>query len=151
MKNRTVKRELFINKSLENVFAFFSDASNLNIITPPWLHFEIITPTPIPMQLGTRIDYRLRLHKIPVNWKTEITVWEPPNRFIDSQIKGPYAVWIHEHRFVSQNGGTLMTDFIEYRSRGFIFEPLIHHLFVKNDVQKIFDYREKRFKEIFKS
>jgi ligand-binding SRPBCC domain-containing protein len=100
------------------------------------------------MQLGSRIDYKLRLHKIPINWNTEFTLWEAPNRFIDSQIKGPYAVWNHEHCFVSQNGGTLMTDLIEYRSRGLIFEPIIYHLFVKKDVQRIFDYRREKFKDI---
>lgn len=148
MKNRKLKRELFINKPLEEVFSFFSDAFNLNLVTPPWLQFEILTPRPIQMQIGSRIDYQLRLHKIPIKWKTEITLWEPPNSFVDSQIKGPYAVWNHEHRFVSQNGGTQMTDLIEFRSRGFIFEPIIHHLFVKKDVQRIFDYRKEKFKDI---
>ena len=150
MKNRTLERKLFIHQSLTDVFNFFSDARNLNLVTPPWLYFEILTPPPIQMQLGTQIDYRLRLHKIPITWRTEIIAWEPPYRFVDSQIKGPYAVWIHEHRFVTQNGGTLMTDFVEFRSPGGVFEPLIYHLFVKRDVINIFDYRSERFKEIFK-
>ena len=151
MNNRMFERDLFIDKPIDEVFTFFSDASNLNLVTPSWLHFEILTPTPIHMQLGAKIEYRLRLHKIPITWKTEITGWDPPNRFVDSQTKGPYAIWIHEHRFVVKNGGTLMTDYIEYRSRGGVFEPIIHHLFVKKDIEHIFDYRTERFKEIFKS
>src|SRR5690242_15517200 len=84
---------------VEEAFAFYGDAHNLERITPPWLGFEVTTPGPIEMGVGTLIEYRLRLHRVPVRWRTRITAWEPPRRFVDTQVRGPYSLWEHTHTF----------------------------------------------------
>ena len=134
----------------EIVFDFFSDATNLSRITPGWLGFEILNKEPVQMAVGALIDYRLRLHGIPIRWRTEITVWEPPYRFVDRQIKGPYRQWIHEHRFSQLNGGvTKMEDQVEYSLPGGYLEPLIHRFFVRRDIERIFAYRREVIENIF--
>lgn len=132
------------------MFGFFSRAENLNEITPPELHFKIITPQPIAMFAGTLIDYSIKLNGIPFNWKTEICKWEPPYCFVDQQVKGPYVRWHHTHLFEDiGNGQTQMTDRVEYLSPGWIFEPLITRLFVQQKVEAIFNYREQKLQSIF--
>lgn len=128
------------------VFAFFADASNLQELTPPWLRFEVLTPGPIEMRPGALIDYRLRLRLIPIRWRTRITVWEPPRRFVDEQLRGPYRLWIHEHTFEEDGDGTLCGDFLRYAVP---FGALANRLMVARDVRKIFAYRERRLQEIF--
>lgn len=118
------------------VFAFFGAAHNLDAITPPWLRFRILTPAPIAMQVGTRIDYRLRLHGVPVRWQSEITVWEPPLRFVDEQRRGPYRLWRHEHFFEEHDGGTRVRDCVTYSLR---------------DLQTIFAYRQAKLAELFRT
>jgi ligand-binding SRPBCC domain-containing protein len=132
----------------DRVYGFFSNAANLSRVTPPWLDFEILTPAPITMDVGAIIDYRLRIHGIPIRWRTEITVWEPPIRFVDRQIRGPYQLWVHEHRFEEHDGGTIMTDRVEYLPRGWVLAPLINALFVRRDIRRIFDYRRKTFRDL---
>lgn len=128
----------FFDLPVEQIFDYFGDAGNLEAITPPWLHFKVLTPQPIKMHPGTLIDYKLRLHMVPIRWRTEISAWEPPFRFIDQQLRGPYRKWIHEHTFVEQQGGTLMTDRVEYDVLG---GSLIHSLLVRRDLLKIFEFR----------
>ena len=128
------------------VFAFFADAGNLQELTPPWLRFEILTPGPIEMAPGALIDYRLRLRFIPIRWQTRITVWEPPHRFMDEQLRGPYRLWLHEHTFEEDGDGTLCGDFVRYAVP---FGALANRLMVARDVRKIFAYRERRLREIF--
>lgn len=128
------------------VFPFFADAGNLEDITPPWLHFEIVTPRPIAMAAGTLIDYRLRLHGVPFTWRTEIAAWEPPARFVDRQLAGPYHEWVHEHLFVEVPGGTQVLDRVCYRPRG---GALVHALLVGRDVRRIFAYRQARLLDQF--
>jgi ligand-binding SRPBCC domain-containing protein len=128
------------------IFEFFSDAFNLERITPPWLQFRVITPAPIEMQVDTRIDYRLQIHGISMLWKTRITAWNPPQSFVDEQIGGPYRRWIHEHRFSEQAGGTFCEDFVRYAPTG---GALINKLFVERDVREIFAFRSERLKELF--
>ena len=147
-KTHTLERETFIPSSTDSVFGFFSRAENLNQITPPWLHFNILTKTPIQMGKGTLIDYSLRLHGLPVRWRSQITGWDPPHSFEDSQIKGPYRIWIHHHLFRPESGGTVMKDRVEYVLPGWILEPLIH-TFVRRDLKRIFDYREESLIKIF--
>ncbi|MCH2201486.1 MAG: SRPBCC family protein [Fuerstiella sp.] len=126
--------------SVESVFDFFADAGNLEAITPPWLNFKIETPLPIDMHNGTLIDYRLRLRRIPIRWRTVISEWEPPFRFVDTQIRGPYRVWRHTHIFEETGDGTLMQDLVEYSVPG---GYLINKLFVESDLKKIFGYRQQ--------
>lgn len=133
--------ETFLPRPREEVFAFFSDARNLEKITPPFLRFQIMTPLPIEMEAGRIIDYRLRLNGIPIKWKTEISHWEPPFRFVDTQLQGPYRRWVHEHRFESVDGGTRMTDRVEYRLPFGWLGSIAHALFVRRQVESIFAHR----------
>ena len=85
MSPRAFCSELWLRRPLQEVFDFFADARNLQALTPDWLHFSILTPAPIVMRPGTIIDYRLKLHGLPIRWQSEITAWEPPHRFVDEQ------------------------------------------------------------------
>jgi ligand-binding SRPBCC domain-containing protein len=140
MTVHTFKAELWLPERRDAVFSFFADARNLEAITPPWLNFAIVTPEPIDMRAGARIDYRLSVHGFPVHWKTEISVWDPPYRFVDQQLRGPYRRWIHTHTFEEKDGGTLCRDHVEYVVLG---GRLINWLIVRRDVEKIFAYREE--------
>ena len=149
MKPHTLIKHTEINKPITEVFDFFGKAENLNELTPPDLHFNIITPLPIAMKAGTIIDYKIRLGIIPMKWKTLISAWEPPFRFVDEQLSGPYVTWIHEHKFEYSGQKTKMTDTIQYVAPGLFLEPIVHNLFIKSKVNQIFEYREKRLKELF--
>lgn len=149
MKPHILIRETILNGSIEEVFNFFCKAENLDKITPPILGFRIITPLPVEMKKGTLIDYKIKLNGIPFNWQTEITKWDPPHSFEDTQLKGPYKMWVHEHKFIERNNKTFMTDTVRYISPGGVFEFIPHNLFVKKKVNLIFDYRQKIFDELF--
>ncbi len=138
--------ELWLPAPPPELFSFFADARNLEQITPGWLKFSILTPTPIVMRPGALIDYRLRLHGFPVRWRTEITAWDPPDRFVDEQRRGPYRLWIHEHRFVERDGGTLATDLVKYAVPG---GRLVERLFVRRDIEAIFQFRREKLRAIF--
>ena len=128
----------WLPRPIDEVFPFFGDAHNLDVLTPPWLHFEILTPPPIEMRVGAVIDYRISLRGLPMTWRTRITEWEPNRRFVDEQLRGPYREWIHTHHFEDVGGGTLMTDTVRYRVPG---GRLVNRLFVQRDVTRIFRYR----------
>ena len=138
MRIHQFSSEIWLARPIEEVFAFFSDAANLDSITPPWLSFRTITRQPIEMHAGTVIDYKLRVRGFPVWWRTEITEWEPPYHFLDEQIRGPYRLWIHAHEFQSRNGGTLVRDDVRYAVP---FDWLLHKFLVRPDVERIFNYR----------
>jgi len=143
---RSLRFQLLLRQPLRVVFPFFANAGNLQALTPDWLGFAILTPQPIEMQRGTLIDYRIRLRGIPRRWQSEITAWEPPHRFVDEQKRGPYRVWIHEHRFEEKDGGTLVTDFVQYAVFG---GTIIERLFVRNNLEKIFAFRRIKLTELF--
>jgi ligand-binding SRPBCC domain-containing protein len=124
--------------SPDEVFAFFADAHNLERLTPPFLRFEVLTPAPVDMPEGTLIDYRLRLHGLPIRWQSRIVVWDPPHRFVDRQLRGPYGSWVHTHSFQPMQEGTLVTDMVDYAVPG---GSLVQRFFVGPDLEKIFDYR----------
>ncbi len=132
--------------SREHVFAFFSDAFQLEQITPDWLHFRVLTPAPIELQKGSLIDYRIRLHGIPVGWQTEISSWNPPCSFTDRQVRGPYRLWEHLHTFEVVDGGTLAIDKVLYRPTG---GRLANWLVVEKDLRRIFEYRRQRMLDLF--
>jgi ligand-binding SRPBCC domain-containing protein len=146
MKTHTFETEQWLCKPPAEVFDFFADAGNLEMLTPPLLRFKILTPQPIEMHVGTLIDYQLRLHGIPIRWRTEITAWDPPNRFVDTQLRGPYRLWVHEHLFTPQNGGTLARDLVRYAAIG---GSLIHRWLIKPDLNRIFAYRADVLKNMF--
>lgn len=128
------------------VFGFFSNAANLGQITPDKLNFRILTPLPIEMRKGTRIDYRIRLRGIPIRWQTNISNWEPDERFVDEQVRGPYRIWHHEHVFEEAGDQTVMTDTVDYRVW---LAPILHPLIVKRDLLRIFEYRQKTIIQMF--
>lgn len=149
MKSHFVEFKTEFDKPLNEVFDFFSNAENLNKVTPAELKFKILTPLPIKMEKGTLIDYKIKLSGIPFIWKTEILEWNPPFSFIDFQLKGPYKIWKHQHIFESNNGKTVMTDKVEFLSPGWIFEPLINKLFIEKKVNEIFAFRTKVLNSFF--
>jgi ligand-binding SRPBCC domain-containing protein len=136
----------FLAERRDRVFDFFSDAFQLENLTPPWLKFSVRTPRPIHIQEGTRIDYQLRLHGVPIRWRSQIEVWDPPHRFVDVQIRGPYRCWRHEHVFEEFPGGTLCRDIVDYEAPG---GWLVDRLFVRHDVQQIFEYRQRQLTRQF--
>lgn len=136
----------FLPYPREEVFEFFSDAFQLESLTPHWLKFAVLTPRPIRIAPGTLIDYRLKVHGIPIRWQSRISVWEPPFRFVDEQVRGPYRVWHHEHIFESMNGGTQCRDIVDYAVYG---GAPVNALFVRRDLQKIFSYRRLKLAEAF--
>ncbi|GAC1316129.1 MAG: SRPBCC family protein [Thermoleophilaceae bacterium] len=142
MSVHTLEREQHLEGPREDVFGFFGDALNLEAITPPWLSFRVTTPRPIQMRTGALIDYRLRLHGLPIRWRTRICAWEPPRRFVDVQLSGPYLLWHHTHTFESEpSGGTLMRDVVRYALPLGALGALAHPLLVRRDLDRIFAYR----------
>jgi ligand-binding SRPBCC domain-containing protein len=142
-------REQYLPAAPARVFPFFADAHNLERITPPWLGFQIVTPAPIDMHEGTRIDYRLRLAGLPLRWRTVIREWKPGERFVDEQEQGPYALWRHEHVFTAAGEGTLMLDRVHYRLPLGPLGRAAHALAVRATLATIFDYRFDRIRKLW--
>jgi ligand-binding SRPBCC domain-containing protein len=136
-----LSREQWIPAPIEDLFAFFSDAYNLEAITPPWVHFAIRTPRPIPMRADARIEYVLRLAGLPFSWRTRIVTWDPPHGFVDVQERGPYALWEHTHRFSPCGGGVLMEDAVRYALPFGPLGALVHAVAVRPALGAIFDFR----------
>ena len=141
------RTEVVFDSPIEEVFEFFSSAENLETLTPPWLNFKILTKLPLRVSAGSLLDYKISLHRIPIKWRTEISVWQPPVRFVDQQLRGPFKLWRHEHTFQDlEQGRTRMLDEVTYIPRG---GSLIHRFFVKPDLERIFLYRQEKLSEIF--
>jgi len=122
------------------VFSFFADAENLERISPPELAFQIVTPTPLKILEGSTIDYRLKLFGVPFRWRTRISLWQPPFRFVDEQSMGPYQTWTHLHAFESTDDGTRIIDRVEYRLPGYPFSNFVLPL-VRRQLERIFQFR----------
>jgi len=140
----TLHREVWVPRPLPQTFDFFSRAENLEQITPPWVRFRILNPKPIVMKEGITIGYSLRIHGIPLRWLTAIEHWDPPHEFIDVQVKGPYRLWRHTHRFSAVEGGTCISDIVQY---SLPLGPLglwVHRVLVAHDLESIFDYRARQ-------
>ncbi|MEC8896259.1 MAG: SRPBCC family protein [Planctomycetota bacterium] len=146
METHVLEREILLPGSPGDIFPFFSRAENLDELTPSWLHFRILTELPLEMKTGTLIDYKLRVRLLPIRWRSKITTWEPPHRFVDEQVRGPYRSWIHEHTFLEQDEGTLVRDRVEYAVWG---GSLINRLLVRPDLERIFSYRFEKLEELF--
>jgi ligand-binding SRPBCC domain-containing protein len=142
----TYKAEIWVPRPLDEVFAFFATAANLEALTPPWLHFHILDPD-IVIREGVRIDYRLRIHGVPMRWQSEISSWNPPRSFVDEQRRGPYRRWVHTHTFAAERGGTRVGDHVEFETP---FGWLIGG-FVMRDVNRIFAFRQQALQHLFGS
>lgn len=138
--------ELKLPRPLDEVFPFFASAKNLEALTPPLLHFKITSLDAIEMCKDTIINYRLRIHGIPIRWTSLINLWDPPHRFIDEQIRGPYRYWIHQHLFEKCGNETIVKDDVRYQVFG---GRIVHDLLVKRDLMKIFSFRQTKLKERF--
>jgi ligand-binding SRPBCC domain-containing protein len=145
MRVHEYRCELWLPRPPEQLFPFFADAANLDAITPPWLHFHIVTPRPIAMRPGALIDYRLRVRGLPLRWRTLIRDWQPPYRFVDEQLRGPYRQWVHEHTFEARDGGTLARDVVRYAVP---FDWLLHRWFIRPDIERIFAYRQQALRRL---
>ena len=148
MAERIFHNEVRVPEGPETIFKFFSDAKNLNVITPPWLDFQIVTPD-VKLEKGSQIEYRLKWRGLPLRWISEIAYWNPPHSFVDKQIKGPYKTWIHKHEFVPDDNGTRIIDEVRYSIPGAFLEPLIHKFFVGPDVRRIFEFRMNKISALF--
>ncbi len=145
MTEHVLRREQRLEGSPAEVFAFFADARNLGAITPPLLDFRMLTPDPVVMASGTRLRYRLKVRGVPIGWLTEISAWDPPHRFVDEQLEGPYALWHHTHAFRDDGAGaTIMVDEVRYALPLGPLGELAHRLLVRRDLERIFDFRAER-------
>jgi ligand-binding SRPBCC domain-containing protein len=149
MRVHVLEREQWLPAEPDRVFAFFSDAANLEALTPGWLGFEILTPLPLAPRSGARIDYRLRLAGIPLRWRTRIAAWDPPHGFVDVQESGPFALWEHTHRLLPVGGGILMRDTVRHAPPLGPLGELAYALGVRAALAAIFDFRFARVRERF--
>jgi ligand-binding SRPBCC domain-containing protein len=136
---------VWLARPIDEIFPFFANALNLETLTPPWLHFQLVGSPP-RMAVGTEIDYHLKIRGIPIRWRSRITTWNPPYHFVDEQIRGPYRLWIHEHRFRESGSGTRCEDHVSYSPPG---GTVIDRLFVAKDIQKIFRFRSDCLHKLF--
>ena len=148
-KTYTLSFEQQVSRPLPEVFDFFSRAENLEVLTPPWLNFKILEVKPQTIRQGTLINYSLRVHGIPLRWTSEIVEWEPPHRFVDLQLRGPYKLWRHEHRFEARDGGTLISDTISLALPLGFLGQLAYRIKVQSDVEEIFVFRKNKIRTLF--
>lgn len=148
MSEQILERSQRVPVTPNRAFEFYGDALNLQPLTPPWLGFEVTNPEPVAMRAGALLDYRLRLHGVPIRWRTKIETWEPPHGFVDVQLKGPYSLWHHTHSFEPDgDGGTIIGDHVRYRIPFGPIGDLVDRLFVRRDLKRIFDYRAEAVAE----
>ncbi len=143
-----LERRQYLDHPLDEVFAFFAQARNLERITPDWLRFEVLTPEPVQMAIGTVIDYRLHLHGIPLGWTSQIEVWEEERQFVDRALRGPFSLWHHRHRFAASGEGTIVSDEVHYAPPFGVLGELAHPLLVARDLGAIFAYRHAAVERI---
>ena len=144
-----LRREQWIARPIDEVFAFFADAQNLEKLSPSWLGFKILSMSTDSIEQGTTIHYRLRLHGIPVHWQTDICEWNAPHCFVDEQTKGPYRQWHHTHKFEAHGSRTKVIDEVQYSLPFGVLGQIVHVLKVRRDVNRIFDYRRLQIDALF--
>jgi ligand-binding SRPBCC domain-containing protein len=149
MRLYQLRSTLWLPRPLDEAFQFFADARNLELLTPPWLGFRILTPVPIEMRPGAHIAYRLQLHGIPLGWSSEIAVWEPPHRFVDVQVRGPWSRWEHRHRFLEDGDGTWVEDRVTYRLPLGPLGRLLHATLVHRQLWAAWEFRQARLIDRF--
>ncbi len=141
-------REQVVARPLDEVFEFFSRAGNLKLLTPPQMRFEMITPEPIAMHVGTLIEYRLRVHGVPLRWISRIEEWDEDRRFADRQLKGPYKLWLHSHEFEAVPAGTRVSDHVRFELPLGLLGELGGLPLVRRDLGRIFDYRREAVEKL---
>lgn len=144
-----LERTQTVPRPPEAVFPFYADPRNLARITPPWLDFRIVSDGALEMCAGLRIDYRIRPLWVPQRWTSEITVWEPPHRFVDEQRRGPYRRWHHEHTFRAVGDGTEIRDRVTYALPLGVLGRVAHAVFVRRQLEAIFAYRARVVRDLF--
>ena len=142
-QHTTLRCEQWVPRPLEEVFAFFADAANLERITPPFLRFSVHSMSTPTIQQGTEITYRLRLHGLPISWTSRIAEWEPPYRFTDVQIRGPFRLWHHRHEFTGEQQGTRIRDTVHCRAPGAWLQRTLRLSWIEKDLEQIFSYRQQ--------
>lgn len=147
-KGFLLEASLWLPGRREQIFGFFADAGNLERITPPSLRFRILTPQPIAMRQGALIDYELQIRGVPTGWRSVISAWDPPGRFVDEQLRGPYRWWRHEHLFIDEGRETLILDRVNYGVPG---GRLVNRLFVAAELMRIFEFRRRKLQELLNS
>lgn len=147
MRDHKINTNMRLPLKIEYVFSFFCQVENLQRITPPELDFRILTPLPIPIELGTEVDYQLCLFRIPFKWRSKITVWDPPNCFVDEQLFGPYKLWKHTHLFFGDNNSTVIEDRVIYRLPYWPLGEIVYPL-VRLQLNRIFRYRQQTIGDI---
>jgi ligand-binding SRPBCC domain-containing protein len=149
VKVHRLERSQRVGIPIEHAFAFYADTHNLEPMTPPWLHFRLINDGPVTMEAGALLDYTLKLHGVPIRWTTRIETWDPPSGFVDTQLKGPYALWEHTHVFEDDGkDGTVIHDRIRYAVPLGPLGAIAHRLFIRRDLRRIFDYRAEAFSKL---
>lgn len=149
MKIHTLTREQLVRRPLAEVFAFFETPENLARITPPWLKFRIVSPSPILMKEGVQLQYTVRMMGVRMRWTSLISEYDPPRRFVDEQIRGPYAYWHHTHTFSEVKGGTLVGDEVRYAMPLGMIGDVVQRLSVQRQLEDIFSYRARAIDEMF--
>ena len=145
--DRLFEQQQWTPKPLNEVFDFFSDVKNLEVLTPPLLNFKVVDKSTENIQEGTKINYKLKIRGVPAKWTSLITNWQPMKEFADVQLKGPYSKWYHRHLFKPLAGGVLLEDKVVYRLPFSRFGGNLLHWFILKDIKTIFSYRRKRIKE----
>ncbi len=151
MKIYHLRRSQTVKAELQTVFDFFKAPENLSKLTPRFLDLKILTPSPIRMEKGALIDYTVRVAGMRRRWTSIITEYDAPRRFVDEQSRGPYAFWHHTHIFEPSEGGTRITDEVRYAVPLGLIGQAANFIFVRNQLESIFRYRETVIRELFKS
>ena len=151
MKVYTLIKQQSLTRPLSEVFAFFQNPENLGQLTPPELRFQILTPPPLIMRNGTVLDYLIHIRGVPVRWRTLITDYDPPHKFVDEQLQGPYDFWHHTHTFTASGNGTMIEDKVRYTMPFGPLGRLVHSLFVRRQLETIFAYRAQAIVNWFDS
>ena len=135
---------------IAEAFEFFANPRNLERLTPDLVHFQFLKAPPEKVSAGTILEYRLRIYGVPVKWRTRIESVEPPNRFVDVQDKGPYAMWRHTHSFRKVDAShTEIRDHVEFAMPLGPLGEIAYRLLVAGSLREIFDYREVALRRLF--
>ena len=144
--HKTLKLPIGISQAWD----FFSNPRNLSLITPPWLCMKILSELPDEIYNGLIIRYKVRpVLSIPLNWLTEISHVNEPHFFVDEQRYGPYRMWHHQHHFKEVPGGVIIEDIVDYVMPYGICGNFMHSLFIRNQLEKIFDFRASTLTKLF--